>query len=267
MEKQGIIYKWTNLINGKSYIGQTLYEDIRKQQHINGKHNNLLYKAINKYGLDNFNYEVLEYVDDESKLSEREIYWISYFDSYKHGYNLTLGGEGTRGFSHTFTTEQIAKLSESHKGIIPWNKGKTGIYSEEHKKKIGSRDHKACWTEELKKQQSEKLKGRTSPNKGKKLSDETKQKISESVKKSFAKNNTSQKLSIILKGKPSKRKGRHFGTNKIHSETMKNKVHVNNGEIAKMIDKELINEYLSNGWKLGRLMKKSILNQRKENKL
>ena len=254
MERIGVIYKWTNKINGKSYIGQTIDEEGRKKDHIRGKYKCYFHDAIKKYGIENFDYEVIERIE-ESLLSEREIYWINYYDTFNNGYNLTLGGEGTRGFSHGFTEEQKKNLSEKHKGLIPWNKGKRGIYSEETLKKIGARDHSLCWTEELRKQQSEKLKGRPSPNKGKTTSEETKQKISKSVKESFDRNNTREKLSKILKGKPSKRKGNHYGPNLIHSQTMKNKVHMNNGKISKMIDKELIEEYKNNGWILGRLMK------------
>jgi len=252
MKRIGIIYKWTNKINGKSYIGQTIDEEGRKKDHIKGKYKCYFHDAIKKYGVENFNYEVIERIE-ESKLSEREIYWIEYYDTYNNGYNLTLGGEGTRGFSHGFTEEQKKKISESHKGILPWNKGKTNIYSEETLRKIGKADHKIRWTDELRKKQSEKLKGRPSPNKGKTTSEETKRKISESVKKSFKENNIGEKLSKILKGKPSKRKGNHYGANPIHSQNMKNKVHINNGEISKMIDKNLIEEYQNNGWKLGRL--------------
>lgn len=254
MERIGIIYKWTNKINNKSYIGQTIDEQGRKKDHIRCKYKCYFHNAIKKYGIENFDYEVIEYVK-ESQLSEREIYWISYYDTHnkEKGYNLTEGGEGTRGFSHGFTDEVKNRLSETHKGLIPWNKGKTGIYSEETLRKIGERDHKACWTEELRQKQSNKLKGKPSPNKGKKLSEETKKKLSESVKQSFKDNNVSEKLSKILKGKPSKRKGNHYDPNKIHSETMKNKIHINNGEISKMVDKEKIGEFLNNGWKLGRL--------------
>lgn len=259
MERIGVIYKWTNKINGKSYIGQTINEEFRKQDHIKGKYNSVIHKAIKKYGLKNFDYEVLEQIE-ESKLSEREIYWIEYFDTYNNGYNLTKGGEGTRGFRYKLTDEQKKKISESHKGLIPWNKGKHGIYSEETLKKIGARDHSLCWTEELRKQQSEKLKGRPSPNKGKTTSEEIKRKISESVKKTFKENNVGEKLSKILKGKPSWNKGIKTGPRPNHSKTMKNKIHMNNGEISKMIDKELIEEYINNGWELGRLMKKKSKN-------
>jgi len=113
MERIGIIYKWTNKINGKSYIGQTINEEGRKKDHIRGKFNSIIHRAIKKYGLENFNYEVLEQIE-ESKLSEREIYWIKYFDTYNNGYNLTEGGEGTRGFSHGFTEEQKKRKYLNH---------------------------------------------------------------------------------------------------------------------------------------------------------
>lgn len=51
----------------------------------------VIYRAIRKYGLENFTFEVLEECPSEL-LNEREIYWINYFDSYYNGYNCTLGG-------------------------------------------------------------------------------------------------------------------------------------------------------------------------------
>jgi len=50
-----------------------------------------LYKAFKKYGLENFSFEPIEEIENE-KLDEREKYWIDYYDSYKNGYNMTLGG-------------------------------------------------------------------------------------------------------------------------------------------------------------------------------
>ena len=257
MEKIGVIYKWTNKINGKSYIGQTINEEFRKKDHIHGKYKCYFHDALKKYGVENFEYCVLEKIE-ESKLSEREIYWIDFYQTHDHdkGYNLTLGGEGTRGFSHPVSEEAKQKISKANKGKTAWNKGKTGIYSEETKRKIGTRDHSLCWTEEMKKRQSEKLKGRPSPNKGKIMSEEEKKKISESVKKTFKERHISEKLSKMFKGRISPNKGQKFGPRPIQSEKMKNKVHMNNGNIAKMIDKELIEEYKSKGWILGRLKSK-----------
>ena len=102
------IYKITNKINGKIYIGKTTYTiAYRWHQHTSAAtsdkekadYNFLLHKAIRKYGADNFLVEVIEEVEDESILSSREIYWISYYNSCileedSNGYNMTYGGEG-----------------------------------------------------------------------------------------------------------------------------------------------------------------------------
>lgn len=93
----GYIYKITNLINQKSYIGQTR-QDFHKrwQQHISDTNTNrgyLIHKAIAKYGLTNFTFSIIEECEN-TVLNDREKYWIKYYDSYNNGYNLTLGGKG-----------------------------------------------------------------------------------------------------------------------------------------------------------------------------
>lgn len=92
----GKIYKVTNNINKKIYIGQTIQdENIRWNHHIrealNGS-DTKFHRALRKYGKDGFMWEVIEEVDND-KLNEREIYWISYYNSYKQGYNSTTGGD------------------------------------------------------------------------------------------------------------------------------------------------------------------------------
>ena len=97
MEKY--IYKITNLINGKSYIGQTNDYKRRFREHREknyGESDKLLYKAFDKYGIENFSFEVIE--DKTSNYNDREKYWIKYYHTYIHdpeanGYNMTEGGE------------------------------------------------------------------------------------------------------------------------------------------------------------------------------
>lgn len=81
-----------------------------------------LQNAYNKYGKENFTFELVENLDDcsEEYISEREIYWISYYDSHHNGYNCTDGGEGTSGLVHTEETRQ--KISERLKGRVPSEK-------------------------------------------------------------------------------------------------------------------------------------------------
>lgn len=85
-----IVYEIRNKINGKSYIGQHSFNDLGSYWG-SGK---LIKKAIEKYGLDNFERIVLERCSDENELNEREKYWISKKDAVKNGYNLIDGGTG-----------------------------------------------------------------------------------------------------------------------------------------------------------------------------
>lgn len=96
----GYIYKITNKVNNKVYIGQTI-KTVKKrfQQHKNNSNKSyfsqiVLYKAFNKYGIENFICEEIEEVPNDL-LDKREIYWIDYYDSYFNGYNSTLGGRTT----------------------------------------------------------------------------------------------------------------------------------------------------------------------------
>lgn len=97
MTKKGI-YKITNKINKKSYIGLSIDIEERWRAHINNSSNQnskeyekTLYRAFRKHGIENFLFEILE--EREDFLEEREKFWIEKYDSYKNGYNETLGGE------------------------------------------------------------------------------------------------------------------------------------------------------------------------------
>ena len=89
----GYIYKTTNIINNKIYIGQHKSNVFDKLYIGSG---NILHLAINKYGIDNFKCEVLEWCVDKESLNKAEIYWINYYNSYDHkiGYNIAQGGSG-----------------------------------------------------------------------------------------------------------------------------------------------------------------------------
>ena len=87
----GYIYIITNNVNSKCYIGQTQVNiEHRWRQH---KHSarypelwsGILYKAMRKYGRENFSFEIIEECEID-KLCEREIYWISYYDTYHNGH-------------------------------------------------------------------------------------------------------------------------------------------------------------------------------------
>lgn len=114
------IYSITNKINGKVYIGQSSDIEGRWKRHIsflneNSHHNKHIQAAWNKFGKDNFEFNVVEECT-EDELNEREIYYIQKYDSYNSGYNLDLGGEGIRGYKHT--PEQILKMRKAHNALV-----------------------------------------------------------------------------------------------------------------------------------------------------
>jgi group I intron endonuclease len=208
------IYKIENKINGKIYIGQSIYiPDNTKKYMGSGL---LIKKAILKYGVDVFDKTILCECNTKTELNEREIYYIDYYNSIKNGYNISTGGNGGNlgdivnnkisnsvknlwlsGYydavdysqSHPCsndTREKISnsqsgengywygksfsinhknniriktklayengayenfinamrsnevrdKISKSLKGSIPWNAGKTGVYTEEQIKRM-----------------------------------------------------------------------------------------------------------------------------------
>lgn len=102
MKRNAGIYKYTNKINNNVYIGQSADIGRRYQQHLydsKNRANTAIDKAIAKYSIENFNFEIIEECPIE-KLDEREIYWISYYDSYHNGYNSTPGGRVVKGEDH-----------------------------------------------------------------------------------------------------------------------------------------------------------------------
>jgi len=131
------VYKITNNVNGKVYIGKTGEPEKRWRTHLaiaaRGKDDPLfsvIHKAINKYGKDNFIFEIIETLDVEQESLDREIYWIAFYKSHiykygsEYGYNLTAGGEGLTGYKPTEETRK--KLSEACAGE------KNGFYGKFH---------------------------------------------------------------------------------------------------------------------------------------
>lgn len=96
-KNKNVIYKFTNLINNKVYIGQTRRQfRERLAQHVYRMNNDPCYfhKALSKYGLSNFDITILETCENPEDLNGLEIYWIDYYKSNNrdYGYNLTSGG-------------------------------------------------------------------------------------------------------------------------------------------------------------------------------
>lgn len=113
----GIIYRITNCLNEKAYVGKTIRElETRWKHHVadakRGRTDMLISKSIRKYGAENFKVEILGEYENEL-LNEAEKCWIRELGTFGRGYNLTLGGEGTLGY--TFSEESRKKMSEKAK--------------------------------------------------------------------------------------------------------------------------------------------------------
>jgi group I intron endonuclease len=123
---KGVVYLATNMINGDCYVGRTVNSlEYRKRKHeqpssLKSENTYHFHAAIQKYGKENFLWEVLEEVEDDNKirlntiLNKYEIYYIGVFDSKNSGYNLTDGGGGTVGMKASESTKK--KMSATRQG-------------------------------------------------------------------------------------------------------------------------------------------------------
>lgn len=219
------VYMHKNNINGKIYVGQTKYGDNPNKRWHNGKHYSGEFKNdIDKYGWDNFDHYVIQNNLSEEEANELEkltIIKLNTTDS-KYGYNERIVG-------NTNSEQSIQKLSNTLKqswsdpetkkrrlsknimlrdDYVPWNKGIP--MTEEYKKKCGASISKALKGRKVSEETREKLRIAST---GRKASEKTKQKMSDS-----------------------------------HSK----KVWVNDGNKSLLIDNKELNTYLNNGYTRGR---------------
>lgn len=148
------IYKITNKINGHSYIGQSVNIDKRIYAHKYSAqcpqahdYNTSIHQAMRKYGLENFEVEVLETLpEDKTLLNQREIYWIQFYNTYLDGYNETIGGE--RGNMQHEETHNRAKLTREDVIDIRQryaNLERCAEVYEQYKDKIGRSGFNKIW--------------------------------------------------------------------------------------------------------------------------
>lgn len=203
-----VIYKATNKINGKIYIGFTInYEERVKQHHKDafGKKQSKKYfhYALRKHGFDNFEWSILK----EDAIPEDEKYFVEELQSYHKtgkGYNLTFGGDTSIGYEHTDETKQKIRDSKlgkkmSDESRLNMSKARKGITQSEEliRKRTESRmkNGKHKHSEETRKKMSESAKKRplteerlailrnnAQNNIGKPRSNDTKAKISNAQK-------------------------------------------------------------------------------------
>lgn len=109
------IYVITNDINKKQYVGKTTetIEKRYKRHCLDSKIKDYaLYRAMNKYGIDNFHIELLEQCSIDI-INDREKYWIQKLNTYNNGYNETLGGEGRIKYNY----DEIVKLYKKYNSM------------------------------------------------------------------------------------------------------------------------------------------------------
>ena len=209
-----IIYKTTNLINGKFYVGK---DERNKNDYLGSGLN--LHRAIKKYGKENFIKETIEICSTREELIEREKYWIKETKSQEIGYNIADGGWG----GNTYTEETRQRISQEFKGrevdpktiektkktrekrkqenpdVYKMSEEQKQILSKTHKGKVHPKEWRERQSEVMKKlyhseytskfekfienQKSENKRGEKSPMWGTKASEETRRKQSEAHKK------------------------------------------------------------------------------------
>lgn len=242
----GYIYKTTNLINNKIYIGQHKVKtpEIDKSYYGSGK---LIIEAINKYGKENFKVEILEWCYTEQDLADKEIYYIAKFKSKSifGNYNMSDGGFVPRlsgilnpnyGKHRKHTQEEKDHLSNITKGHKPTF---TRTHTDEERKKMSDKVQKSNLTKDKSfyKDISKKVTGNKIMNKDGCYKRVPKNLIEEYLKGGWC-----------FGGKS--RKGKYKNRNSNHNQ---GKIRIHNGKVNKFILPEYLQEYLDKGWIKGRL--------------
>lgn len=179
-----IIYKATNKINGKIYVGQTIYSlEHRKRQHISNveseRYPSYFHKAIRKYGKKNFAWEIIHECSNLFELNNMEIFYVGHYDSFgRNGYNLNEGGWNA--CPSEITKKKMSESSKGSKNAM-WgrNKEKSHCWG---KRGEGTPTWGKHHSAETKKKIAEANKGSNHYLWGKNHSEETKKKMSDSHK-------------------------------------------------------------------------------------
>lgn len=232
-----IIYKITNKINEKSYIGQTVGDlNKRKCSHLccvkndkNDKNNIYLYNSMRKYGVDSFKWEILEECDTKEELDEMEFHYIKQYNTLKpSGYNMTLGGS-TGAYGWKPTKENKENIGNGVKNFWKnvsdeyrenWGKLKSSQNSGKNNPMYGKKRPEICGENNQAKRQEvrEKI---SNKRKGKRVSEEVKERIRQKLKgRKFTEN---QKENHRLALKNSDKVGRFERTKETREKLRKSK--------------------------------------------
>lgn len=228
----GYIYETTNLINGKKYIGQHIANEFDPDYKGSGKY---LWRAINKYGWNNFSVRMLCHCFSQEELDAEEIDYIAHCNAVESPdyYNLQAGGQSGNISGSKLSDETKLKMSQNRKGRFTGNLNHMyGKHlSDETKNKISMKlkgklsgknnpMYGKHWSEDRKADKSAQMTGELNPFYGKKHSEDTKRKLSES---------------------------RMGADNPCYS-----KIWITNGTQNKRVNSSELNAYIEEGWKKGR---------------
>lgn len=153
------IYKYQNKINGHVYIGQSVDITQRQYNHKSSAfnqrandYNSQFHQAIRKYGLENFDFEIIAELTPEEytkeTLNQLEIFFIKYYNSFHNGYNATEGGDSVNSIKYTgelngrakLTEEDVKYIRECYNAHIPFRQ----VYAE-YQNKITKRGLQKVW--------------------------------------------------------------------------------------------------------------------------
>jgi len=271
----GFVYITTNIINGKKYIGQKIFDNRWKSYLGSGIH---LKSAIKKYGKENFSREIIAIAYSKEELNKLEIMFIKEHDAVKSNdyYNISSGGGTNAGLKMSEETRK--KMSEANKGQKCYMYGKPK--SEETRKKLSLANKGKKLSKETKKKIGDAKRGEknhnygkhlldetklklSKVNKGKKLSEETKGKMSESGKGKPKSEQHKQNISLALKGNKSYMYGKHH-SKETKDKISKSAIKLNNEQIIEIREKyisgdytyeQLANEYNVGHTTIGRIIK------------
>ena len=243
----GYIYKTSNLINNKIYIGQHKSDYFDFKYFGSGK---LILEAIKKYGIKNFKCELLEECFSLKELNEKEMYYIDLYKSTtkNNNYNISDGGfvprltgqaNGNYGKHRPHTIEEIEHLRKVNKGHAPTF---TKKHSEETKKKISIKTTKNNLNRDraIYQKSALSLKGNKMMHKDNICIRVHEKDFSYYLEQGYTFGGLSRK------GKYKNRKQQ-----KPINCTTKDKIGINNGILNKFIPKEVLYNYIEQGWKLG----------------
>lgn len=285
--KYGYIYKTTNLINGKSYIGQHKSKIFESTKYIgSGK---FLNQAFKKYGKENFKCELLEWCENKDELNEKEKYWIKQYNAVENSnfYNIAPGGETScfnylpedelveirkkmrikpKKFKHSYYFLKYGSKSKGKKktslhslNISKSLKKSWGNKNKEELEKININRSKA-WQSKTPEERHQIALKRSKNLIGKKLSQETKEKISKSNKGKPKPKSGDARRGVPKPEVGKKLRGKHYHTEEgkhrqaiYASNRFKGTIYVNNGVKNYRIKPELLSKYIRNGYIKGKI--------------